>query len=136
VATLVDANVLLDVVTADPAWAVWSAAAMTRAAAQSRLITTPVVYAELSIGFAAMATLERFLNEAGIVVVEPDRHALFQAGKAFLAYRRRGGERTGVLPDFFIGAQAAAGGHVLLTRDPRRYRTYFPTVRLIAPETA
>ena len=59
--------------------------------------------------------------------------AAFLAGKAFLAYRRRGGFRTSPLPDFFIGAHAAVSGYELLTPDGARYRTYFPKLAVIAP---
>lgn len=101
---------------------------------RDRLVIDPVVYAELSIGFAQPGEVDAVLATADISVVEAPRTALFLAGKVFREYRRRGGSRTGVLPDFFIGAHAAVLGAPLITRDARRYRTYFPTIDLIAPE--
>ena len=64
---------------------------------------------------------------------EIPRAALFLAGKATLQYRRRGGSKTQVLPDFFIGAHAAVEGWPLLTRDASRLRTYFPSLKVVAP---
>jgi predicted nucleic acid-binding protein len=131
--TLVDTNVLLDVVTNDPAWATWSLQQLEAAAIRGTLLINPVVYAELSIGYARIEELEEVLHEASIVVEPVPREALFLAGKAFMRYRAAGGAKTGVLPDFFIGAHAAVAGVALLTRGARRYRSYFPTVDLIAP---
>ena len=134
--TLVDTNVLLDVITEDPEWADWSSEALTRLGDESTLAINPIIYAEVSIHL-------RTIEEMDDVV--PDRHfrrldlpyeAAFLAGKAFLAYRRRGGVKTMPLADFYIGAHAAVSEMRLLTRDARRYRTYFPTVSLIAPERA
>jgi predicted nucleic acid-binding protein len=134
--TLVDTNVLLDVITDDPEWADWSSEALTRLGDESTLAINPIIYAEVSIHL-------RTIEEMDDVV--PDRHfrrldlpyeAAFLAGKAFLAYRRRGGMKTMPLADFYIGAHAAVSEMRLLTRDARRYRTYFPTVPLIAPERA
>jgi predicted nucleic acid-binding protein len=133
---LVDTNVLLDVVTNDPQWADWSLRQLERRALQSRLVANPVVYAELSIGFQRIDEVEAFLEETGVEIEEIPRRALFLAGKAFRDYRARGGTKTGVLPDFFIGAHAVAEGMSLLTRDTRRYRSYFPTVMLITPRDA
>jgi len=130
---LVDTNVLLDVVTRDPAWAGWSKRQLDAAALRDRLGVNPVVYAELSAGFATIEQVEEVLDLVGITVVQMSRPALFMAGRVFQEYRRRGGIRTSVLADFFIGAQAAVAGDTLITRDASRYRTYFPTVELIAP---
>ena len=132
-AVLVDSNVILDIVTEDDEWLAWSADALERCAESSRLIINPIIYAEISIGFTQIEDL----ND----VVDPDyftREALpwdaaVLAGKAFLKYRRRGGARKHPVPDFYIGAHAAIAGYTLLTRDPRRYRTYFPKLRLISP---
>lgn len=129
---LVDANVLLDILTADSTWEPWSAAAMARAAESSLLAINPIVFAEVSIGFTSIEDLD------AVLPAELQREALpwdaaFLAGKAFLAYRRRGGPRSTPLPDFYIGAHAAVRGYALLTRDARRYRTYFPDLELIAP---
>lgn len=130
---LVDANVLLDLVTAPNAWSDWSAAELRRAAAAGPLFANDVVFAEVSIGFLRIEDTERVFAEAKVAVAPMPRPALFRAGKAFHEYRRRGGTRTGVLPDFFIGAHAEAAGMRLLTRDGGRYRSYFPDVPLIAP---
>jgi hypothetical protein len=132
-AVLVDSNVLLDVVTDDPLWGGWSVAALERAANQSSLIINPIVYAEVSMGFTRVEELEEALPDAVFAREALPYEAAFLAGKAFLAYRKRGGVRRAPLPDFYIGAHAAVAGHALLTRDARRYRAYFPTVRLIAP---
>ena len=131
---LVDTNVLLDVFTDDPAWADWSQHQLEAASLADRLAINGVIYAELSIRFERIEALEAALESAGVALAEIPRPALFLAGKAFLAYRRGGGSRTGVLPDFFIGAHASVAKMPLLTRDPRRYRTYFPAADLIAPE--
>jgi predicted nucleic acid-binding protein len=131
--TLVDANVLLDVATNDPAWSDWSSRALESAANESPLAINALIYAEVSISFAKIEDLEEALP-ATLYRREPlPYEAAFLAGKTFLRYRRRGGAKTAPLPDFYIGAHAAVAGFRVLTRDPRRYRTYFPTVDLIAP---
>jgi predicted nucleic acid-binding protein len=131
--TLVDSNVLLDVATEDPDWYAWSADALAHAADDGRLVINAIVYAEVSIGFATIEELDDALPP-GVYAREPlPYEAAFLAGKAFLAYRRRGGARSRPLPDFFIGAHAAIAGHRVLTRDARRYRNYFPTVSLLTP---
>lgn len=132
---LVDTNVLLDVVTDDPKWADWSQHQLESAALRDRLAINGVIYAELSIGFARIEELDGMLEEAGIALAGIPQPALFLAGKVFRDYRRRDGVKTGVLPDFFIGAHAAVSRSSLLTRDAARYRTYFPTASLIAPST-
>lgn len=131
---LVDTNVLLDVIEGDPVWQGWSVQAIDRLKLSERLIVNPVVYAELSVDFPQMAEVDAALAAMDITLAEIPRAALFMAGKAFRQYRARGGGRSGVLPDFFIGAHAAILGVPLLTRDAGRYRTYFPTLELIAPE--
>lgn len=131
---LVDTNVLLDVATNDPLWADWSQRQLDAQSLHRRLVINPVVYAELSVGFARIEELERMLETVAIRLEPMPRAALFLAGKAFRQYRSRGGVKTGVLPDFFVGAHAANAGLPLLTRDVGRYRGYFPTVTLIAPE--
>ncbi len=133
-ATLVDANVLLDVATADPKWAEWSLNALEGAALQGPVLINALVYAEFSVGYKRIEDAERLLGESGVEMIEIPREALFLAGKAFQRYRRGGGRRTGVLPDFFIGAHAAVAGLALVSRDKRRFRQYFPTLQLIAPE--
>lgn len=131
---LVDTNVLLDVLQDDPAWADWSLRQLEMAALRGRLCVNPVIYAELSIAFERIEELEAVLDAAGLILEEVPREALFLAGKAFVQYRRRQGHRTGVLPDFFVGAHAAVVGVPVLTRDASRYRAYFPTVELIGPQ--
>jgi predicted nucleic acid-binding protein len=130
---LVDSNVILDIAYEDSRWREWSEAAIEQAAGETALVINPIIYAEVSIGYAhaehveAVLPADRFRREA------LPYEAAFAAGKAFLAYRRRGGTRTSPLPDFYIGAHAAVRQYRLLTRDAARYRTYFPTVELIAP---
>ena len=131
---LVDTNVLLDVVTDDATWADWSQGQLEIWALRGSLVINAVIYAELSIGFDRIEELEAVLSETGVAVVEIPRPALFLAGKTFRADKRKGGARTGVLPDFFIGAHAAVARLPLLSRDTGRYRTYFPTLELIAPQ--
>lgn len=133
--TLVDTNILLDVLTDDPVWADWSQRQLEVAALKGRLLINPVVYAELSVRFVRIEDLDLVIEEADFMLEELPRAALFLAGKAFLRYRSVGGTKTGVLPDFFIGAHAAVSGRALLTRDVSRYRAYFPIVQLIAPES-
>lgn len=131
--TLVDTNVLLDLVTDDPEWSDWSLARLEEAAIAGPVVINDVVYAETSIRYGRIEDLDAMLEEAMIEIAPTSRPALFLAGKAFQRYRAAGGARTGVLPDFFIGAHAAVEGWPLLTRDVGRYRTYFPKVRLISP---
>jgi predicted nucleic acid-binding protein len=130
---LVDSNVLLDVLTEDPKWSAWSSDALARCADEAELVINPIVYAEVSIGFDRIEGVESALPEDTFVRRPLPWDAAFLAGKCFQAYRRRGGERRSPLPDFYIGAHAAVSGLSLLTRDPARYRTYFPKLRLVAP---
>jgi predicted nucleic acid-binding protein len=130
---LVDTNILLDLATDDPNWADWSIRQLEAAALSGPLFISDVIYAELSVRFAAIETLDAFVAEGGLVHAATPRAALFLAAKAFQRYRGAGGVRTGVLPDFFIGAHAAVADLPLLTRDAGRYRTYFPKLQLIAP---
>jgi hypothetical protein len=131
--TLVDANVLLDLLTEDPAWLTWSQDALAEAADAGPLWINPLVYAEVSVRFTAIEDLEDALPPDQFRRAPLPWEAAFLAGKAFVAYRRRGGTKGAVLPDFYIGAHAAVTGLSLLTRDAARFRTYFPTVRLTAP---
>jgi predicted nucleic acid-binding protein len=130
----VDTNVLLDLATRNPSWLEWSKGQLESASLRDRLAINPIVYSELSAGYTAIEQVEEVLGLVGIGIVDMTRPALFMAGRVFQEYRRRGGVRTGVLPDFFIGAQAAVAGVSLITRDAGRYRSYFPTVELIAPD--
>jgi predicted nucleic acid-binding protein len=132
--TLVDTNVLLDVITEDPEWADWSAEAISRVGNESTLAINPIIYAEVSIHIRTIEEMNDIVSEEHFLRLDLPYEAAFLAGKAFLAYRRRGGMKTMPLADFYIGAHAAVSGMRVLTRDARRYRTYFPTVPLIAPE--
>lgn len=131
--TLVDSNVLLDVVTDDAVWGEWSAAALAAAFDEGDVVINPIVYAEVSVGFDRIEDLDAILPTSQFVREPLPYSAGFLAGKAFLAYRRNGGTRPTPLPDFYIGAHAAVAGHRLLTRDATRYRTYFPRLAMIAP---
>jgi predicted nucleic acid-binding protein len=133
--TLVDTNVLLDVATDDPKWARWSLRQLDAAAMRGPVLINAIVYAEFSIGYTRIEDVDRALAGAGFELIEIPRAALFLAGKVFQRYRAQGGSRTGVLPDFFIGAHAAAAQLPLLTRDPSRYPSYFSGIALITPDT-
>ncbi|HEX3573309.1 MAG TPA: type II toxin-antitoxin system VapC family toxin [Rhodopila sp.] len=134
--TLVDSNIILDIVTDDPIWADWSQFNLDRAALAGPLVINDIIYAELSARYQTFEELDALLRDMGIVLQPMPRRALFAAATAFRQYRASGGTRTGVLPDFFIGAHAAVSDYPLLTRDGRRSQTYFPTVRLIVPGSA
>lgn len=129
--TLVDSNVLLDIITHDKAWAAWSESALRKAAEHSTLAINPIIFAEVSLKFDriedADAVLADFLREP------LPYEAGFLSGKAFLAYRKRGGTKRSPMPDFYVGAHAVVGRMALLTRDAARYRTYFPALNIIAP---
>jgi hypothetical protein len=131
---LVDSNVILDVFLNDSNWADWSEGALEELSSSHRLFINPMIYAEVSIGFERIEELESALSPAGFVLLDIPKEALFLAGKAFLKYKQRRGKRRSPLPDFFIGAHAAVMELDLLTRDARRYRSYFPSVRLISPD--
>jgi predicted nucleic acid-binding protein len=133
--TLVDANVLLDVLTEDPHWLAWSIDALTDAAEAGPLFINPIIYAEVSVRFSRIEDLDEALPAEDYRRLPLPWSAAFLAGKAFLDYRRHRGPRSSTLPDFFIGAHAAVDELQLLTRDVARYRTYFPTVRLTSPDT-
>jgi predicted nucleic acid-binding protein len=132
-AVLVDANVLLDVMTEDARWLAWSAQAIERAADRYRLVINPVIYAEVSIRYSRIEELDAALPRTMFDREGIPYEAAFLAGKSFLAYRRQGGTKRAPLPDFFIGAHAAVAGYRLMTRDAARYRTYYPKLPLIAP---
>jgi predicted nucleic acid-binding protein len=134
--TLIDTNVLLDLATDDPDWSTWSLRQLETAAARGALLISDIVYAELSVGFERIEEVDAFLEGAALEMVPVPHAALFLAGKTFRRYRAQGGTRTGVLPDFFVGAHAAVAELPLLTRDVTRYRTYFPTVILITPSAS
>lgn len=131
--TLVDANVLLDVLTADPTWGLWSRRALSEALVEGRVVISPIVLAEVAAGFDTAEDLDAFLPEAAFAREPIPWPAAFLAGRAHATYRPRGGRRRATLPDFFIGAHAAVAGHRLLTRDPSRFRSSFPRLEIIAP---
>lgn len=132
---LIDSNVLLDVLEDDPRWFEWSSGALASAADQGILVINPVIYAEVSIGFEGIEELERLLPREVFIRSALPWEAAFMAGKCFLQYRRAGGSRRSPLPDFFIGAHAAVEQLTLVTRDVTRYRSYFPTLSLVAPKS-
>jgi len=131
--TLVDTNILLDVMTEDPEWGDWSSEALWRVGDESMLAINPIIYAEVSIHVRTIEEMNDIVPDRDFRRLDLPYEAAFLAGKAFLAYRRRGGSRSNPLADFYIGAHAAVSEMRLLTRDARRYRTYFPTVTVIAP---
>ena len=130
---VVDTNVLIDIVDDDPRWGDWSQQQLEAATLRDDAVINDVIYAELSVDYEAIEDLDADIAMLGLASVPIPRPALFLAAKAFLRYREEGGQRTGVLPDFFIGAHAMVSGATLLTRDTRRYRRYFPQLRLIMP---
>jgi len=131
---VVDSNVLLDVLSHDPVWLQWSASKLEELADSAPLIINPVIYAEISYRYSRIEDLEAALPKPTLTREPISYEAAFLAGKTHLRYRSRKGPRSSPLPDFFIGAHAAVAGYALLTRDPARYRSYFPSVRLIAPD--
>lgn len=131
---LVDTNVLIDVLEDDPQWADWSLCQLEAQSQVHELAINPVIYAELSLVFESVSALDHAVEGMRLAVLEVPRPALFLAGRAFLKYRKQGGAKGNVLADFFIGAHAAVIGCGVLTRDARRYRSYFPSVAVVAPE--
>jgi predicted nucleic acid-binding protein len=129
----VDTSVLLDMLGPDPVWETWSKLAFRMACARDAVAVSDIVYAEISPGFDSVADVDAAIEALGITVAAPPRPALFLAGQAFREYRRQRGAKSSVLPDFLIGAHAAVDGAILLTRDVKRIKTYFPTVELISP---
>jgi predicted nucleic acid-binding protein len=134
-ATLVDSNVLLDLFTGDARWEGWSAERLAEALDQGPVVINQVVYGEVSHAFSTVEALDAVLTSDRFVRANLPWAAAFLAARSFRTYKARGGTRRSTLPDFFIGAHAAVLGLRLLTRDAARYRTYFPTVDLIAPDT-
>ncbi len=124
---------MLDIVTDDPKWYDWSVGKLDALSVAGPLLINDIVYAEISVRFGGINDVDAALRQVNVILAPTPKLALFLAGKAYQRYRASGGLRTGVLPDFFIGAHAAVAGLTLITRDPRRYRTYFPTIDLIAP---
>jgi len=130
---LIDTNVLIDVLEDDPEWADWSIAQLRAQSKVHPLTINPIIYAELSLAFTKVEALDKAIENLGLTISELPRPALFLAGKALAKYRRQGGKANNVLADFFIGAHAAVLGCPLLTRDARRYQSYFPSIKLITP---
>ena len=130
---LVDTNVLVDVLEDDPQWADWSIQQLRFQSKIHRLVINPIVYSELSLTFSTVEVLDQTIAGLGLAMIEIPKPALFLAGKAFVRYRRQGGTKSNALGDFFIGAHAAVSGLQILTRDTKRYRSYFPSVVLVAP---
>ena len=131
---LVDTNVLVDVLQNDPQWADWSMAQLQAQSKVHRLSINPIIYAELSLTFSTVEALDAVISRMELDLLDIPKPALFLAGKAFVQYRRGGGARTNVLADFFIGAHAAVSGLPVLTRDMRRYQSYFPSINLVTPK--
>jgi predicted nucleic acid-binding protein len=132
-ATLVDSCVLLDVITGDEQWADWSAEQIAVAMDTGRVVINPLIYAEVSVGYETVEELDELLPSSDYEREPLPYVAGFAAGKAFLRYRRGGGDKRSPMPDFYIGAHAAIAGYRLLTRDVRRYRTYFPAIDIVGP---
>lgn len=132
---LVDTNVLIDVLENDPVWADWSVRQLRAQAQVHELTVNPVIYAELSLVFESIDALDDVIGKMSLLFQEIPRAALFLAGRAFVKYRRAGGNRSNVLADFFIGAHAAVAGCGILTRDAGRYARYFPRVPLVTPQS-
>ena len=132
---LVDTNILIDVLENDPDWAEWSISQLRAQSKVHRLAINPIIYAELSQAFSTIEALDGVVERMALRSLEIPRPALFLAGKAFARYRRSSGTKSNVLGDFFIGAHAALSRLPVLTRDPRRYRPYFPSVAVVCPLT-
>ncbi|MEI9988769.1 MAG: type II toxin-antitoxin system VapC family toxin [Rhizomicrobium sp.] len=132
--TLIDSNVVIDILARDPTWFEWSFEALNKQAAQRALFVDEVVYSEIAVHSANEIALDQSLRDIDLQFQAIPKSALFLAGKVFGRYRSAGGTRTSNLPDFFIGAHAQIVGLPILTRDVRRYRTYFPDVALITPD--
>ena len=131
---LVETNVLVDVLQNDPQWADWSIAQLQAQSKVHRLSINPIIYAELSLNFSTVEALDAVISRMELDLLDIPKPALFLAGKAFMQYRRGGGLKTNVLADFFIGAHAAVSGLPVLTRDTRRYQSYFPSINLVTPK--
>jgi predicted nucleic acid-binding protein len=130
---LVDANIILDIVTEDPIWFEWSSTTLSFYAEKGKLWINPIIYAEVSIGFSRIEDLDEILPKEIFHRAELPWEAGFLAGKCFLKYRKAQGNKTAPLPDFYIGAHAAVSDLTLITRDQGRFKTYFPKLNLISP---
>jgi predicted nucleic acid-binding protein len=132
---LIDSCIVTDLADPDSAWFEWSASTLEQLDQNNTLVINPIIYAECSVGFERIEEVEALFEHLGFAMRPLPREALFLAGKAFLQYRRRKGQKGNVLPDFFIGAHAAVAGYRLISRDKGRFSTYFPNVNLILPES-
>ena len=132
---LVDANVILDIFTNDKLWADWSESILNQYSATHILYINDIIYTEISVGFKHIKEVEEAIMKCGFQILPMPKEALFLAGKTFLKYRKNKGTKRSPLPDFYIGAHAAVNGLNIITRDTQRFKTYFPTVTLISPET-
>jgi predicted nucleic acid-binding protein len=132
---LIDSCIVTDLANPESTWFEWSASTLERLDPTHTMVINPIIYAECSIGFARIEEVEALFESLGFAIKPVPREALFLAGKAFLQYKRRKGEKNNVLPDFFIGAHAAVAGYKLISRDKGRFSTYFPSVDLIIPES-
>lgn len=130
---LVDSSVILDVFLDDPEWGDWSEGVLAKLSETGSLFINPIIYTEISIGFKRIEEVEKAVSECGLKMASLPREALFLAGKVYVRYRKGKGKKAAPLPDFFIGAHAAVQGLELVTRDVRRIKTYFPSVKIIAP---
>jgi len=131
---MVDSNVLIDVLDPDPVWFEWSAKRLALLVDAGTLVMNPIIYAELAAGFTTLEALNAALEPYALTREALPWEAAFLASQAFLLYRKRRGPKRSPLPDFYIGAHASLGGYALLTRDPGRYREYFPKLKLISPD--
>ena len=131
--TLVDSNVLIDLIDDESEWRAWSDAMLHMCRDRGPVVINPIIFAEVSSGFTSAELVDAIFPVTMLHRESLPWAAAFLAGQAFRVYRRRGGQRRSPLPDFYIGAHAAVAGHTLLTRDARRYRHYFPKLRIISP---
>lgn len=131
--TLVDTNILIDILSADPHWEIWSAMALRRQSEHGPIVINEIIYAELAARYETREALDEVIDRLELTFEWLPMSALHAAGRTFHGYRRSGGVRTSILADFFIGAHAAAARAPVLTRDTKRYRTHFPDVELISP---
>ena len=132
---LIDSCIVTDLADSESAWFEWSASTLERLDQNNTMVINPIIYAECLVGFARIEEVETLFETLGFAMKPVPREALFLAGKAFLQYKKRKGEKGNVLPDFFIGAHAAVSGYSLMSRDKERFSTYFPSVELIIPES-
>jgi len=131
--TAVDTNVLLDVLLPNNAFFQRSVQALEAAAAAGGMVICDLVYAELCAHFSTQRECDGFLAAVSIGVEALTRTSHFAVSRAWRRYRRQGGRRTRIVPDFLIGAHAQFQAQQLLTRDRGFYRRLFPTLVLVDP---